>query len=54
MFERLFSLAKKHDSEMTVYVDDLTFSGHAAHKHFASVVKKVIHTNGHIALPDKA
>ena len=53
MFEQLYSLAKKHDSEMTVYVDDLTFSGHAVNKRFASVVKKIIHTNGHIAHPDK-
>jgi hypothetical protein len=53
MFEQLYSLAKKHDSQMTVYVDDLTFSGHAVNKRFASVVKKIIHSNGHIAHPSK-
>lgn len=53
MFEQLCSLSKKHDVNMTVYVDDLTFSGNAINRHFLSVIKKIIHSNGHVAHPDK-
>lgn len=38
---------------MTVYVDDLTFSGDAINRHFLSVIKKIIVSNGHISHPDK-
>ena len=53
MFEQLNNLANKHDVIMTVYVDDLTFSGDSINRHFLSVIKKIIVSNGHISHPDK-
>ncbi|WP_375185830.1 reverse transcriptase family protein [Pseudoalteromonas sp.] len=53
MFEQLNNLANKHDVKMTVYVDDLTFSGDSINRHFLSVIKKIIVSNGHISHPDK-
>lgn len=53
MFEQLDVLSRSHNVNMTVYVDDLTFSGDAINRHFLSVVKKIIKANGHIAHPDK-
>lgn len=53
MFEQLNVLSMKHGVHMTVYVDDLTFSGDAINRHFLSVVKKIINANEHIAHPDK-
>ncbi len=53
MFEQLNHLANKHDVEMTVYVDDLTFSGDSINRHFLSVIKKIISSNGHVSHPDK-
>ena len=43
MFEQLNNLAVKHSVDMTVYVDDLTFSGDAVNKH--SKIGKVAEMN---------
>ena len=53
MFDQLKSLSDKHNVEMTLYVDDLTFSGNEVNRHFLSVVKKIIHANHHTAHPEK-
>jgi hypothetical protein len=53
LFKQLDSLSNSQNVNMTVYVDDLTFSGDAVNRHFLSIVKKVIASNGHIAHPDK-
>ena len=53
MFEQLETLSNKHNVKMTVYVDDLTFSGGSINRHFLSVIKKIISSNGHVAHPDK-
>lgn len=46
MFEELNELANKHHLTMTVYVDDLTFSGEHIPKGFKGEVAKIVHRNG--------
>jgi hypothetical protein len=53
MFEQLYKLSCKHGACMTLYVDDLTFSGALVNRHFTSIVKKIIASHNHIAHPDK-
>ncbi|MGF1909640.1 reverse transcriptase family protein [Vibrio kasasachensis] len=53
MFNELNSLSLKHGVKMTVYVDDLTFSGDAVNKLFKSIVSKVISKHDHIMHPTK-
>jgi hypothetical protein len=53
MFEQLDKLSNSQNAEMTVYVDDLTFSGEQVNRHFLSIVKKIIVSNGHIPHPKK-
>ena len=53
MFEQLHDLSTSLNVEMTVYVDDLTFSGEHINRHFQSIVKKIIESNGHIPHPKK-
>jgi hypothetical protein len=53
MFEELESLSRKHQVVMTLYVDDLTFSGDAVNKLFRGCVRKIISKHGHVAHPDK-
>ncbi|SQH76927.1 putative Reverse transcriptase (RNA-dependent DNA polymerase) [Shewanella benthica] len=53
MFFELEKLAKLHNAIMTVYVDDLTFSGKAVNNLFKSIVKKIISKHGHIMHPKK-
>lgn len=53
MFGELHSLANKHNVIMTVYVDDLTFSGENVNKLFRSTVKRVIERHKHTMHPDK-
>lgn len=53
MFAELERLAKQHDNLMTVYVDDLTFSGVGVNPLFRTTVDKIIHRHGHIMHPQK-
>ncbi|EGR0800423.1 RNA-directed DNA polymerase [Vibrio parahaemolyticus] len=53
MFEELEALSIKHDIVMTVYVDDLTFSGCNVNKLFKTTVKRVIERHQHTMHPDK-
>lgn len=47
MFDELYSLAQQNDLRMTLYVDDLTFSGNKIPKGFKGEVTKIIHRYGH-------
>ncbi|MGQ8774620.1 reverse transcriptase family protein [Serratia sp. NA_112.1] len=53
MFSEIESLCKALDVKMTVYVDDLTFSGSKVNRLFASTVKKIISRHGHVMHPQK-
>lgn len=47
MFDELFELANKHQLKMTVYVDDLTFSGQVIPKGFLKQVKAIVQKYAH-------
>ncbi|MCC5518613.1 RNA-directed DNA polymerase [Vibrio splendidus] len=53
MFEELERVSDKHHVTMTVYVDDLTFSGEKVNRQFRSLVKKIISKHGHTMHPKK-
>ncbi|MGU5695391.1 reverse transcriptase family protein [Aeromonas veronii] len=53
MFDELYALALKHDNNMSVYVDDLTFSGGNINELFCSIVKKIIIRYGQTPHPNK-
>ncbi|HHK7959196.1 TPA: reverse transcriptase family protein [Serratia marcescens] len=53
MFSEIENICKTLDVKMTVYVDDLTFSGCKVNRLFASTVKKVILKHGHVMHPKK-
>ena len=53
MFNELYALSVKHSITMTVYVDDLTFSGSDINRLFKSTVRKIISKHGHTMHPDK-
>lgn len=53
MFRELNALSLKHEVEMTVYVDDITFSGNSLNQLFITTAKKVITRNGHKMHPKK-
>lgn len=53
MFHELFCVSKKHDVLMTVYVDDVAFSGDQANNRFLSTVKKIVQRYGLQVHPDK-
>ncbi|MBF4355323.1 RNA-directed DNA polymerase, partial [Vibrio anguillarum] len=53
MFEELESISGKHNVTMTVYVDDLTFSGEKVNRQLKSLVKKIISKHGHTMHPKK-
>ncbi|EOX4083476.1 reverse transcriptase family protein [Vibrio alginolyticus] len=53
MFSELEALSAKHNVTMTVYVDDLTFSGMQVNKLFRSSAKKIITKHGHVMHPTK-
>lgn len=54
MFENLRAFADSRSVRMTIYVDDLTFSGAATDVKFAYNVKKIISQYNHIAHPEKS
>ncbi|MDB1145337.1 MAG: reverse transcriptase family protein [Alcaligenaceae bacterium] len=47
MFEQLFLLAQSHNLRMSVYVDDITFSGDKIPKGFKGQVAQIVHRHGH-------
>ncbi|CAG22431.1 reverse transcriptase family protein [Photobacterium profundum] len=53
MFDELYLLSVKHAVKMTVYVDDLTFSGDAVNKLFMSVTQRIITKHNQVMHPDK-
>lgn len=53
MFSELKKLSDTHSVTMSVYVDDLTFSGKAVNKLFCSTVKKIITRHGLLPHPTK-
>lgn len=53
MFNSLHAIALEKNIIMTVYVDDLTFSGEKVNLYFLSRVKKIINAEEHIIHPTK-
>ncbi|MBS0043358.1 RNA-directed DNA polymerase [Shewanella sp. M16] len=53
MFFELEKLSNMHDVCMTVYVDDVTFSGVTINKLFTKTVKSIISRHGHLMHPRK-
>ena len=53
MFNELHLLADKHGCTMSLYVDDLTFSGVNVNKLFLNTVLKIVERNGHRLHPKK-
>ena len=53
MFNELQALSAKHSVKMTIYVDDLTFSGKEVNRLFQSCVKKILSKYGHTMHPTK-
>lgn len=53
MFGEMYELCQKLKVKMTVYVDDLTFSGSNVNRLFCAVIRKVISKHGHIMHPTK-
>ncbi|KQN55201.1 DNA polymerase [Serratia sp. Leaf51] len=53
MFDEINMLCEKLKVKMTVYVDDLTFSGDNVNRLFCSVVKRIISKHGHVMHPTK-
>lgn len=53
MFNNLYAISCANNIIMTVYVDDVTFSGEKVNKQFLSRVKKIITSESHIMHPTK-
>jgi hypothetical protein len=53
MFEELNCLSLRHDIIMTVFVDDITFSGNNVNPLFISSIKKIVKRYGHNIHPEK-
>lgn len=53
MFHELNCLSLKHGIRMTVFVDDITFSGNNVNPLFASSIKKIVKRHGHNLHPAK-
>lgn len=53
MFGEMYELCQKLKVKMTVYVDDLTFSGANVNRLFCAVIRKIISKHGHIMHPTK-
>lgn len=54
MFRELQNLSIQHNVTMTLYVDDITFTGSNVNKIFSNTVKKIITRHGHIMHPKKS
>jgi hypothetical protein len=53
MFFELERLATMHQAKISVYVDDVTFSGDAVNRLFTSTVKNIVSRHGHQVHPNK-
>lgn len=53
MFGEMYELCQKLKVKMTVYVDDLAFSGANVNRLFCAVIRKIISKHGHIMHPTK-
>ncbi|MBS0972726.1 reverse transcriptase family protein [Serratia rubidaea] len=53
MFDEMHVLCQELKIKMTVYVDDLTFSGRSVNRLFCTVIRKVISKHGHVMHPTK-
>lgn len=53
MFDEIYQLCQKLTVKMTVYVDDLTFSGANVNRLFCAVIGKIINKHGHAVHPTK-
>ncbi|EPO0025961.1 reverse transcriptase family protein [Vibrio alginolyticus] len=53
MFNELNELSIKHNVKMTVYVDDLTFSGKEVNRLFSSCARRIISKYDHCMHPNK-
>jgi len=53
MFNEIHQLCQKLTVKMTVYVDDLTFSGANVNRLFCAVIGKIINKHGHAVHPTK-
>ena len=53
LFENLYELSVRHNAMMTLFVDDLTFSGVNVNEGFKHEVKKLIKSAGHTVHPHK-
>jgi hypothetical protein len=54
MFSELQNLSIQYNVKMTLYVDDITFTGNNVNRIFVSTVKKIISRHGHIMHPKKS
>lgn len=54
MFDEFKGLSDKHEILMSVYVDDITFSGSNSNKLFLSTLKKIAIRHGHTLHPKKS
>src|SRR5690606_17568744 len=54
MFRELKNLSIQHNVTMTLYVDDITFTGSNVNKIFVNTVKKIITRHGHVMHPKKS
>lgn len=53
MFNKLYALSKHNNVNMTIFVDDLTFSGNKVTRQFKQRVKKIISDHNHTMHPLK-
>ncbi|MBV4692561.1 reverse transcriptase family protein [Escherichia coli] len=53
MFGEIYQLCQKLRVNMTVYVDDLTFSGSNVNRLFCAVIRKIVNKHGHVIHPTK-
>lgn len=47
MFDELYALANERGITMTLYVDDLTFTGHKANRRLVDDVQRIVEKHGH-------
>ncbi|EOI7494803.1 reverse transcriptase family protein [Yersinia enterocolitica] len=53
MFNEMNTISNKLNITMTVYVDDITFSGNAVNRLFLHKCKRIVEKNGHVLHPKK-
>ncbi|MCP5324875.1 MAG: RNA-directed DNA polymerase [Oceanospirillaceae bacterium] len=53
MFDEWESLAAAKNLNFSIFVDDITFSGHGLNRSFVSLIKKIAIRHGHVLHPNK-